>query len=263
VPFDAFIFDLDGVIWRGHSAIPGAAEGVSRLRAAGRRTFFCTNNSSLSRSDFVCRLRAIDVPCEADDIFTSAHATALYLKREMPPGFSAYVVGGPGLINALQGIGAQIHTGDDESPVDVVVAGIDRQFSYDKLRIAQAHLLRGAKLSATNRDATFPVEGGIVPGAGSIIAAIQTASSIVPLTIGKPEPLMLRLIVDSFGLDASRTVMVGDRLDTDIACAHRAGLQGWLVETGVHSRQQGEAASGDERPDAIFHNLPALCEAVL
>lgn len=261
--YEAFIFDLDGVIWRGQAPIEGAAEGIARLRQAGARTFFCTNNSSRARREFAIRLSEVGIPCEENDVFSSSFAAALYLQREMKPGFSAYVVGEGGLIETLQSIGVQTHTGDDETPCDCVVAGIDRQFTYAKMRIAQANILRGARFVATNRDATFPIEEGVVPGAGSIIAGIALSSGVEPTTVGKPEPIMLRLCLEQFGLDPHKTAMVGDRLDTDVACGHRAGIAGLLVETGVNTRQEGEAAQGEEHPDAIYRDLPALCDDLI
>lgn len=261
----ALIFDLDGVIWRGHTPIAGAVESVARLRSAGKKCFYCTNNSSLSQPAFADRLRAIGIELGDEDVISSAWATAQFLAKEFPGGFSAFVVGSDDLKDTLRVIGAKVLSDDeaDHATADCVVAGIDRQFTYDKLRRAQQQILRGARFIATNRDATFPVENGIVPGAGSIIAAIATASGAQPLTIGKPEPLMLQLCVEKFGLDPRRTVMVGDRLDTDIACAHRAGIPALLVTTGVTSRAGGEAATGEEKPDAIFDDLPAMCQALL
>lgn len=261
----ALIFDLDGVVWRGHTPIAGAVESIALLRAAGKKCFYCTNNSSLSQPAFADRLRAIGLELGDEDVISSAWATAQFLANEYSAGFSVFVVGADDLKDTLRAVGARIFSDEEaeHDTADCVVAGIDRQFTYEKLRRAQQQILRGARFIATNRDATFPVETGIVPGAGSIIAAIATAAGAQPLTVGKPEPLMLQLCVEKFGLDPRRTAMVGDRLDTDIACAHRAGLPALLVTTGVTSRAGGETATGEEKPDGIFDDLPALCRAVL
>ena len=255
-----FIFDLDGVIWRGHTPIAGAVESVNQLRATGKRCFYCTNNSRLSQSQFADRLRSIGLQLEDEDVISSSWATARFLETEMPRRFSAFVVGEDGLRGALQSVGARVLNAEEaENEVaDCVVAGIDREFNYEKMRLAQRQILRGARFIATNRDATFPVEEGVVPGSGSIIAGIATASGMEPTTIGKPAPLMLQLCVEKFGLAPTQTAMIGDRLDTDIACAHRAGLPAILVLTGVNSRADGENAIGEEKPDAIFEDLPAL-----
>lgn len=259
-----FIFDLDGVIWRGHTPIEGAVESVRWLRANGKRCFYCTNNSRLTQGQFAERLRSIGLELQDEDVISSAWATARFLGNEMPPAFSVFVVGEEGLRTTLQSVGARlVNAPEAENEVaDCVVAGIDRDFNYEKMRLAQRQILRGARFIATNRDSTFPTEDGVVPGSGSIIAGIATASGTEPLTIGKPEPLMLQLCVSAFGLVPEQTVMIGDRLDTDIACAHRAGLPAILVLTGVHTRLHVETASAEEKPDAIFADLPALCRAI-
>lgn len=282
----AFIFDLDGVLWRGSEPIEGAAESVMRLRAAGRRCFYCTNNSRRAPGDFANTLRAMGIVLEDDEVMTSSTATALYLSSQFPAPFTAYVVGEAGLCDALRGVGAHVITdeantnngtskmgddatgGRDTATVDCVVAGIDRAFNYNKMRRAQGFILGGARFVATNRDATFPVPRevephGVVPGAGSIIAAIETASGVVPTTIGKPQPAMLHLLMEKFGLKPGETAMVGDRLDTDIVSARRAGIGALFVATGVNSTEQARQASGEESPDALFDDLPALCRAVL
>lgn len=282
----AFIFDLDGVIWRGSEPIAGAAESVMLLRAAGRRCFYCTNNSRRAPRDFAETLRAMGIAVEDDEVMTSSTATALYLSGQFPTPFSVYVVGEAGLNDALREAGAHIvtdeaavameesasdgnsSTGEASDPIRCVVAGIDRAFSYDKLRRAQGFILGGARFVATNRDATFPVARsvvphGVVPGAGAIVAAIETASGVAPTTIGKPQPAMAHLLMEKFGLPPGETAMVGDRLDTDIVSARRAGIAALFVATGVHSIEQARRATGEETPDALFDDLPALCRAVL
>jgi 4-nitrophenyl phosphatase len=262
----AFIFDLDGVIWRGHTPIPGAVESVLRLRAAGKRCFYATNNSRLTQPQFAERLRAIGLELADEEVMTSSAATAFYLQSQFANAFSCYVIGEEGIQTALGSIGGRVLSqceAESTLDVDCVVVGIDRFFTYDKLRLAQKFILRGARFFATNSDWTFPTEDGVVPGAGSLVAAVQAASSQQPLIIGKPQPTMLRLCVERFGLDAQTTAMVGDRLDTDIACGHRAELKSLMVCTGVHTREQGIAAQGDEIPDAIFEDLTELCQAIL
>jgi phosphoglycolate/pyridoxal phosphate phosphatase family enzyme len=268
----SLIFDLDGVLWRGHTPIPGAVESVLRLRERGIRCFYATNNSSLLQSEFAERLRAIGLEMQDAEVVTSAAATAWHLEAHFgSKPFTAYIVGEHGIKTELSRIGAQV-LGEDEADitasVDVVVVGIDRSFSYEKLRLAQKFLLRGALFIATNTDWTFPTESGVVPGSGSIVAAVQASAQRAPLVIGKPAPAMLLGCVQRFELDASTCVMVGDRLDTDIACGHRAGLRSFWVATGVHTRQdiaaaQSDTARRDEVPDACFENLVELADAVL
>ena len=183
----AFIFDLDGVIWRGDKAIDGAVEAIKRLQDAGKHCVYCTNNASSTPADYVTKLASMGIVATEDDVMTSAWATALYLSSQLTGQFSAYVVGEEGLVSMLRKTGARVVTmqgmnpitndiiEDTAFPVDCVVAGIDRSFTFDKLRLAQRFILNGAQFIATNRDATFPVDGGVVPGAGAIVSAIETA----------------------------------------------------------------------------------------
>ncbi len=287
----SFIFDLDGVIWRGSTAIEGAVESVARLQAAGKQCYYCTNNSARTLQDFVERLRGLGIAVDEDHIMTSSSATALHLANEFNRPYSAYVLGGEGLVQSLQGAGARALVGPeateavtnenvfgfireaghteplgltmDDALVDVVAVGIDRSFTYGRLRLAQFFIMQGARFIATNPDTTFPTEIGLVPGAGSIVAAVATASGVQPVVIGKPEPLMIELCLQKYGLDAATTAMIGDRLDTDIVSAHRAGVPALYVATGISPMDDAQSATGDEKPDALFVDLPALCDAVL
>jgi len=261
------IFDLDGVIWRGQSPIPGAAEAVERLRAAGVRPMFATNNSSRPPAHFAERLGKMGISARDADVVTSSSALRLYLEGEVKAGhlhgrFTVFVVGEHGIAEAVTGAGGAVVEGDAPS-ADLVVAGIDRGFNYARLASAQRLILGGARFLATNRDATFPVEGGVVPGAGSIVSAVETASGVVPLSMGKPEPLMVQLVLKEYGLEPRQAAMIGDRLDTDVACGHRAGIASLLVTTGVTSAVEAEKAAGEERPDAVFGTLAELTDKVL
>ena len=259
------IFDLDGVIWRGQTPIAGATSSIETLREHDVRCFFATNNSSRSQHYYAERLQKMNIAAAPSEIITSAVATRWHLEMLFPQrNFTAYVVGESGIREEIMRVGGQILRDNDEtSAVDVVVVGLDRAFSYDKLRCAQAHILRGAKFIAANADATFPTESGVVPGAGSVVAAIATASEQKPQVIGKPEPAMLTGCVGRFNLNANTTAMVGDRLDTDIACAHRAGIGALWVATGVHSRADVENATGEQKPDVCFDDLTQLCAAIM
>lgn len=251
------IFDLDGVIWRGEAPVEGAVSSLARLRQAGIRCLFATNNSSRPASFYAQKLSAMGIDAGAEAIVTSSGATALYLSRHLPRGFTVFVVGETGIALALQAIGAVL-VDETAEIADCVVAGIDREFSYAKLHAAQKFLLRGARFIATNRDATFPVEGGVLPGAGSIVAAIATAAGQEPLSMGKPEPAMLLSILENDGLSPNQAAMIGDRLDTDIACANRAGIGAIFVATGVTPMEVARAGQGNQKPDAFFEDLPAL-----
>ena len=263
-----FIFDLDGVIWRGDAPVAGARESLARLRDAGHRCLFATNNSSRVPMFYAEKLGAMGIEAAPEDVVTSSTATALYLSRHLPRGFSAYVVGEEGIARALESIGGrvwsdeEISAGQPPQSVDCVVAGIDRAFNFERLKRAQQFLLGGARFIATNRDATFPMENGVWPGAGSIVASIEVASGSAALSMGKPQPGMFLAILENYGLQPAQAAMIGDRLDTDIAGANRAGIGAIFVATGVTSLQSALDASGEERPDVCFEDLPALCRAL-
>ncbi len=256
-----YVFDLDGVMYLGDTAIPYAAEAVRRLSAQGRQVFFLTNNSGRTRADYhdkLAHVNGLDIP-EAQ-IFTSAYATALYLKARGAAGKAAFIIGEPGLAQELSQSGGLhvVTVADSVAPdtIDYVVVGIDRQFTYDKLRFAHAAITRGhAQFIATNRDATFPMETGEIPGGGSLVASLATATGREPLTIGKPETHAYEAILLASGVPAAQSVMIGDRLDTDIAVGNRAGAQTVLVLTGVTDRSNAGAAPPDWRPGFIIGDL--------
>jgi len=263
-PRSVYIFDLDGVLYLGDTAIPYAADAVRRLQDAGKQIYFLTNNSGKTRAEYRKKLadvNGLDVPESA--IFTSAYATALYLKQRGAAGRSVFVIGEPGLAAELSASGGLIPMTEPDSAevhdIDYVVVGIDRQFTYDKLRFAHAAITRGhAQFIATNRDATFPMEAGEIPGGGSLVASLATATGREPVTIGKPETHAYEAILDAAGVTAADSVMVGDRLDTDIAVGRRAGAGTVLVLTGVTSEEKAQAAPPEWRPDRIIGDLREL-----
>lgn len=259
-----YVFDLDGVMYLGDTPIPHASETVQRLIDAEKSVYFLTNNSGRTRASYQEKLRAVnglDVP--VDRIFTSAYATALYLQHRDGSPRSAFIIGEAGLAQELAEVGGlKVLTTPDSAPpdsIDYIVVGIDRQFSYDKLRFAHAAITQGhAQFIATNRDATFPMENGEIPGGGSLVAAVATAVGREPITIGKPEPHAYEAILRFAGVSAAESTMVGDRLDTDIAVGKRAGARTVLVLTGVTSREAASSAPDAWRPDKIIGDLREL-----
>jgi len=258
-----YVFDLDGVLYLGDTAIPYAADAVSRLLENGKRVYFLTNNSGKTRADYRQKLadvNGLDIP--ESTIFTSAYASALYLKQRAAAGRSVFVIGEPGLASELSAAGMVAVTEPDSVDVhdiDYVVVGIDRKFTYDKLRFAHAAIMRGhAQFIATNRDSTFPMETGEIPGGGSLVAALATATGREPLTIGKPETHAYEAILADAQTTAADSVMVGDRLDTDIAVGNRAGAFTVLVLTGVTSTGKAHSAPPEWRPDRIIGDLREL-----
>ena len=258
-----YVFDLDGVLYLGDTAIPYAADAVRRLYSAGKQVYFLTNNSGKTRADYrqkLAEVNGLDVPETA--IFTSACATAVYLKQRGAAGRSVFIIGEPGLAAELSeaGMTAVIQPDSrDFQDIDYVVVGIDRQFTYDKLRFAHAAITRGhAQFIATNRDSTFPMETGEIPGGGSLVAALATATSREPVNMGKPETHGYEAILSVAKVMAADSVMVGDRLDTDIATGRRVGAATVLVLTGVTSLDKADAAPLEWRPDRIIGDLREL-----
>ena len=262
--YSVYVFDLDGVLYLGNTPIPHATEAIVRLQQAGKALYFLTNNSGHTRADYSSKLASVNgLSVSEDSIFTSAYATALYLKNSGAAGRKVFVIGEPGLVQELSDTAGMIPvTTPDSVPftdIDYVVSGIDRQFSYDKLRFAHAAIAHGhAQFIATNRDATYPMECGTIPGSGSLVAALATATGKDPLVIGKPETHAYFEILKAAGVSAENSVMIGDRLDTDIAVGNRAGAHTILVLTGVTSQQEADNASAIERPDFIIGDLREL-----
>lgn len=219
----AWVLDLDGVIWLSHSAIPGASEAVARLRHAGERVVFVTNNSSARLAEVEGALAAIDIPA-VGDVITSAQAAAHMLE----PGTSALVCGGPGAVEALVGRGVEVRSA---GPVDAVIVGFTRDFDYERLRLAVEAVRGGAHLVATNDDPTFPTPDGPIPGGGALVAAVATAAGTAAVVAGKPYPPMAALA--RAVLPDGPLVVVGDRPSTDGLFARELGARFVLVLTGV------------------------------
>jgi len=283
-PLSTFLCDCDGVLWRAESGVPGVAHTVAALRARGKRVLFVTNNSTKSRRDYVAKLReAAGIECAAEDIVSSAFAAAEYCRREGVAG-KAYVLGGSGLVDELRLAvpGLEVLGPDDfakefafgrlkpeqhlDPGVTAVVIGFDARFSYYKLAMAALYLRYqpGCRFVATNRDAAYPDAHCLVPGGGSLVAALETGAGRAPdVVAGKPSTQMLDLI-DGGALDRAGACMVGDRLDTDIVFGNAGGLRATLhVQTGISSLAEAEAARGALRPTnalASFGDLGALLE---
>lgn len=251
-PYDAILLDLDGVLYRWPEPIPGAAEAVAAVREAGKRIAFVTNNSSRTPAQVVERLASAGVEAKPEEVVTSALATATIL-AERGIG-SAFVIGEEGLLKAL--IEAGIAVVNASSPdVDVVVVGFDRGADYAKLKDASVLVERGASLVASNADPSFPAPGGESwPGAGALLAAIETTTGTRGEVFGKPEaPLFERALASAGG---GRPLVVGDRLDTDIAGASRLGWDSALVLTGDTRREDVETASW--KPTFVLDDLSGL-----
>lgn len=254
-----YIFDLDGVIYRGEEPMPYAAETVARLRREGKQVCFLTNNSASTREAYARRLTAMGIPTTEDDFMTSAYATAIYLQSEGATGKRVYIVGEEGIHEELRRIGMVIVEDAERDKVDYVVVGIDRRFTYDKLRQAHYAITHGATFIATNRDTTYPAAGGrIVPGGGALVAAVVACTGMEPLVIGKPNTYSIQLLLSRYHLEPSQAVLVGDRLDTDILVGNRARINTVLVLTGVTREEEVWAAPEEMLPNRIIDTLEEL-----
>lgn len=226
--YKAYCFDLDGTVYRGNEGIPTTIAFIHLLQAKGIEPFFVTNNSSKTTVQLQSTLAAMDVHVPQDHIFSSALATAKYVKMNYP--FSnVQVMGSDGIRDALLTEGIHV----SEGPVDVFVMGIDCSLNYKSLAEACLTLQNGAKFIATNQDIKFPTERGFVPGNGSFARLIGEVAGVEPIYIGKPSPIMLEIIAEEFGFVKEDMVMIGDNYDTDIQCGIRFGINTIHVNTGV------------------------------
>jgi len=247
--YKGYLLDLDGTIYRGKTAIPGAAEFVRHLKEQQIPFLYLTNNSAASPEVVAGRLREMGIGAEASDVYTSSMATANYLSEQAEKGTGVYMIGEEGLREQLVQAGFRI---TEEAPKYVVV-GIDRAFTYEKLAIAARAVRAGAVLIATNADAALPTDGGLYPGNGSLVAAISVASATKPIIIGKPEPIIVRYALERLGTELRDTLIVGDNLSTDIEAGAKTGLDSLLVLTGYSNRE--EAAVHSAQPTHIAEDL--------
>ncbi len=252
--YDGFLFDLDGVIWLGESAIPGAAEAVESLIAAGKAVAFLTNNPRASASDYAVRLQREGIEVGAESVVTAGAVTAGLVAASPGAGRGAFVIGTQSFKREVEAAGTGLLDGEPGAGAGVVVVSGHPGFDYGELRIATTALLAGAELFATNRDPTMPMPSGLWPGTGSVLAAVETASGRSATVGGKPARAMFERARSL--IDGSRVAMVGDRLDSDIEGAAQAGLETILVLSGSTSREQGERST--VRPGQILDSVADL-----
>jgi 4-nitrophenyl phosphatase len=248
------LIDLDGVLYRGTATLPAAQDFVAWLRRRNIAFRLVTNNATLTPAQYVSKLAVMGIEVQTEEVFTSALATALHMRKHDASGQDAYVIGEDGILAALEDIGMRITERDPEW----VVVGLDRQLTYQKLAVAALAIQRGAHFIGTNPDTSFPAEHGLVPGAGAIQAALTATTGVQATVIGKPQPLMLQLAIEQMGGSVTDTAMLGDRLDTDIKGAEVLSLQSILVLTGVSTRQELE--TGAIRPSLVVNNLRELMD---
>lgn len=252
----AVLFDMDGVLYRGMQALPGVNELLRFFDEQGIVYACITNNASMTAEQYETKLATIGISIPARLVVTSAMAAGRYLRESYPRGTRVLIVGMKGIRDALLADG---YFSEDLERPELVVQGVDFELTYATLKRAALAIRNGARYIATNPDRTFPSEEGLIPGAGAIMAAIAAASDATPFIIGKPAPTMFRVAVELLDVSPSETLMIGDRLDTDIAGAQNAQLAGALVLTGVSTRAELDASP--IKPDLVFEDLPEVLAA--
>lgn len=262
---DGFIFDLDGTIYLGETALPGAVDLIKELRRNGKKILYITNKPLETADQYAEKLSSLGIPTQPCDILTSSIAMGSYLLRESP-NLQLYVVGEKRLRNEFKKMGLQVLDDflDQSSQqvidirnIDAVVLAFDRSLDYRKLNIAYQALLKGAKFYATNADKACPMPGGSIPDAGATIAALEHITGRkVDFIAGKPSAWMVKLALARLNLPVGKCLLIGDRLETDIMMGQLAGVKTALVLTGMSKKEQ--ALSMQEPPTLILENLSEL-----
>lgn len=248
-----YLIDMDGVVYRGNTLIPGADRFVQGLLASSTPFLFLTNNSQRTRRDVQMRLRRMGIAVGENHIFTCAMATARFLARQKPHG-TAYVIGEGGLLHALHENGYAIV---DHDP-DYVVVGEGRTFTMEMVEAAVRMIDQGAKLVATNLDPNCPTPHGPRPGCGAIVAMLESATGIKAFSAGKPSPVMMRAARKQLALETEQTVMIGDTMETDIVGGVQMGYRTVLVLSGGTRRE--DLMRYAFRPDLVAESLADLCD---
>jgi HAD superfamily hydrolase (TIGR01450 family) len=271
------LVDLDGVVYRGAQPVPGVAAVLTTRAAAGDDVVYVTNNSMWYRSDYITRLTSMGAPVTPDRIVSSARATALFLAESDPRPTRVMVVGGSGLMHELRDVGLEVLPSADAAAqwsasdrnraaaiagVDAVVAGLDLEFNYARLAVAADAIRAGARFVATNRDPIYPMEHGLMPGAGAVVAAIEAASGVTPISLGKPGPLLLEVAAHALHRPVSEAVMIGDSLVTDIPAAIAVGARSVLMLTGISTVAQLAALPAAQHPTMVAANADELAVAL-
>lgn len=257
-PFKTLLLDGDGVLWKSDDPIPGINLFFDFLSERKIKWALLTNNNTRTAQDYINKLAGFGIPSDHKSVFTSSTVTADYLLNRFGNGAALHVVGMNGLIDTLKEAGFEISQGEGIPHKDVVavVAGMDRQINHQKIKIAMRLIINGAAFIATNTDGSFPTPEGINPGTGMVIGALQFASGVEPYVAGKPHPAIFETALKALGSSPEETLMVGDRLETDILGANLLGIKTAAVLTGVTSR--GEIKKNQIQPDYIFEDIADL-----
>ncbi|MCK5897877.1 MAG: HAD-IIA family hydrolase [Methylococcales bacterium] len=260
---EALIIDMDGVLWQGDTPMTGLNHFFKTLREQSLPFILATNNSTLSALDYARKLKSMNVEIKEEEILTSSMVTAAYLAEHYPPeSNSIFMIGEQGLKVALLEKGYRLKETHESPDADIVVCGLDRQLKWEKLATATLTLRAGARFIATNGDSTLPTERGIVPGNGTILAALEVATDgIKAQCLGKPEVFMYEYALKLLGKETVNTIAIGDRLNTDILGAVRAGIRSVMVLTGISSRE--DLMDVYYQPTWIMDDINELSQAII
>lgn len=260
--YTAVLLDGDGVLWKSNDPLPGINPFFDFLAERGIKWALLTNNNTRTAQNYIDKLNSYGIPAEQGSVFTSSTVTADYLLDKYGAGTKLHVVGMEGLTQTLLEAGFQITQGEDlpEDGVVAVVAGMDREINHEKIKIAMRLILEGADFIATNTDGAYPTPEGFNPGTGMVIGALQFTSGVTPYIAGKPYPAIFQTALRALNAKVGETLMVGDKLETDILGANQTGMDSAAVLTGVTSREEIE--SKNIKPDFIYQDITALHRAL-
>lgn len=268
------ILDMDGVLWRGSTAVPGLTDFIATLHRQNINFVFATNNASRTIDGYIAKFSKMGVTVSAEQILTAGYTTASHLAQKYPSGSSVFVLGYDGLHHALRQVGFNVINNAREqlSPadiaphfntyphVDLVVVGFNLNVNYTAFALAAGYINRGATFYGSNADSSFPHETGTLPGAGSFLALLETATGATPTVIGKPNRYIFEEALVRLGGSPADTAMVGDRLNTDVQGAKNSGLNSILVYSGIATPD--DVAVSELQPDYIFDDIVALGNAL-
>lgn len=252
----ALILDMDGVVWRGDTPIGDLPATFQRIRERGLKFVFATNNSTRTSEQYVARLQGFGVETEPWQVVTSSQSAAHTVAQQFLPGTKVFMIGEDGLRLPLEQEGFEIVSVEDAAQAQVVVMGYDRAISFQKAVEATLLVRRGIPFYATNPDKTFPTPRGQVPGAGAWTSVITTATNVEPIVAGKPFPFLMELSLERLGTGIEETLVVGDRLETDVAAGQAVGCPTALVLSGVSTKEQAD--QWEPRIDFVAEDLATL-----
>ncbi len=252
----ALILDMDGVVWKGDTPIGDLPSIFNRIQARGLKFVFATNNSTKTSEEYVARLKGFGVEAEPWQVVTSSQSAAHAIAQKFPPGTKVFMIGEDGLRLPLEQKGFEIVPVENATQSQVVVMGFDRGITFQKASEAALLIRQGIPFYATNMDKTFPTSRGQIPGAGAWASVITTATNVEPIVAGKPFPFLMELSLERLGTQKEETLIVGDRLETDIVAGQAMGCPTALMLSGVSTREQAEIWK--PKPDLIAKDLAEL-----